>query len=220
MAFIKQTINETMDVWEKCYKSDFVQELAKGTLPFEKFKFYIIQDSIYLKQYARVYAMAMYRSTTLKDLQVFYNILSFVTDGESAVRLNYLNQFGITDEDIELMQATKVNRNYTDYMLSIAENNDIPEILMAVLPCMIGYCYVFTEVVKNHSNIKKSPYWALIDDYANDEYIKSCEFWAHYADKKCDYLPVERQEKLKEIFRQASLHELYFWEMVFEKESV
>ena len=220
MAFIKQTIDETMDVWEKCYKSQFVQELAKGTLPLEKFKFYIIQDSIYLKQYARVYAMAMYRSTTLKDIQVFYNILSFVSDSESAVRLNYLKKFDITDDDIEFMSATETNKNYTDYMLQVAETSEIPEILMAVLPCMIGYCYVFTEIVKNYADIKKSPYWELIEDYANDEYIQSCEFWAHYADSKCERLPAERKEKLKQIFRQASLHELYFWEMVFGQANV
>lgn len=220
MAFIKQVINETMDVWESCYKSNFVQEMAKGTLPIDKFKFYIIQDSIYLKQYARVYAMAMYRSTTLKDIQILYNILSFVTDGESVVRLNYLKQFGITDDDIECMQATQINKNYTDYMLHIAETKDIPEILMAVLPCMIGYCYVFTEVVKNFADIKNSPYYALISDYANDEYIKSCEFWAHYADKKCEQLPAVRKTELKNIFRQASLHELYFWEMAFEQVNI
>lgn len=216
MAFIKQTIDETMDVWEKCYKSRFVQELAKGTLPFEKFKFYIIQDSIYLKHYARVYAMAMYRSTTLKDIKVFYDILNFVSDGESVVRLNYLKKFGITDDDIEFMKATETNKNYTDYMLHIAETEDVPEILMAVLPCMIGYCYVFTEVVKNYKDIKSSLYWEIIEDYANNDYVKNCEFWAHYTDNKCECLPAARKEKLKQIFRQASLHELYFWEMVFE----
>lgn len=214
MTFIRQTIDETMDVWEKCYKSQFVQELAKGTLPLEKFKSYIIQDSIYLKHYARVYAMAMYRSTTLKEIQVFYNILSFVSDGESVVRLNYLKKFGVTDDDIEFMKATEINKKYTDYMLHIAETEDIPEILMAVLPCMIVYCYVFTEVVKNHTDVQSSPYYDLIADYANNDYIKCCEFLAHYADKKCESLPAARKEKLKQIFRLASLYELYFWEMV------
>lgn len=219
MDFIKQTINETMDIWNKCYKSRFVQELAKGTLPLDTFKFYIIQDSIYLKQYARVYAFAMYRSTTLKDIQVFYNMLSFVSDDESVVRINYLKKFGLTDEDIEFMPATEINKNYTDYMLQIAETSEIPEILMAVLPCMLGYCYVFTEVAKKHKDIRKTPYWELIEDYANDDYIKSCVLWAQYADKKCENLPVERKEKLKQIFRQASLYELYFWEMVYKQRS-
>ncbi|MCI2039084.1 MULTISPECIES: hypothetical protein [Clostridium] len=61
----------------------------------------MIQDSIYLKHYARIYGKAMYHSTVLKDIQLYYSVLRFITDTESAVRLSYLKQFGMTDDDIE-----------------------------------------------------------------------------------------------------------------------
>lgn len=49
----------------------FVQELKSGILPFEKFKLYMIQDSIYFRHYARAYGKAMYHSTELRDIQFF-----------------------------------------------------------------------------------------------------------------------------------------------------
>nr|WP_275507178.1 hypothetical protein [Clostridium coskatii] len=37
----------------------------------------------------------------MKDIQLYYSVLRFITDTESAVRLSYLKQFGMTDDDIE-----------------------------------------------------------------------------------------------------------------------
>ena len=37
-------------------KHPFIQGLKEGNLPREKFKNYLIQDSLYLKEYGKVYA--------------------------------------------------------------------------------------------------------------------------------------------------------------------
>ena len=104
MSFMQETLNHSQGIWDKCVETPFVQELKNGTLPMEKFKEYMIQDSIYLKHYARIYGKAMYHATTLKEIQLFYAALSFVTDTESVVRLNYLKQFDMTDDDIEFIK--------------------------------------------------------------------------------------------------------------------
>ena len=50
----------------------------------------MVQDIIYLKHYARVYGKAIFHSTNFRDIQIYYSILSFFTDTESAIRINYL----------------------------------------------------------------------------------------------------------------------------------
>ena len=114
MSFMKETISKSLRIWDECVKSDFISELTRGTLPIEKFKSYMVQDSIYLKHYARVYGKAIFHSTNLRDIQIYYSILSFVTDTESAVRINYLSSFGITDDDIEFIQPLRENQNYPE----------------------------------------------------------------------------------------------------------
>lgn len=147
MSFMKETISKSLRVWDECVNSDFISELKKGTLPIEKFKSYMVQDSIYLKHYARVYGKAIFHSTNLRDIQVYYSILSFVTDTESAVRINYLSSFGMTDDDIEFIQPLQENQNYIDFLLNIAEGGNVCEILMAVLPCMMSYSYIFILIL-------------------------------------------------------------------------
>ena len=55
MTFMEKVLKKNTPIWNECAATPFVRELRAGTLPMEKFKLYIIQDSIYLKHYARVY---------------------------------------------------------------------------------------------------------------------------------------------------------------------
>ncbi|BAL00294.1 putative TenA family transcriptional activator [Oscillibacter valericigenes Sjm18-20] len=216
MQFMKRTINESVPIWNECVKTPFVQELKSGALPFEKFKLYMIQDSIYLRHYARVYGKAMYHSTTLKDIQFFYSILSFVTNTESAVRLSYLKQFGITDNEVDLMKPLPENQAYIDFMLRIAEQGNVCEILMAVLPCMLSYSFIFRNIAAQQETAN-SKHWDFIQDYADEQYYEDCKTWCDFTDKKCALLSVTEQEKLNAIFQRASLLELDFWKMAYQE---
>jgi thiaminase/transcriptional activator TenA len=216
MQFMKETIKHSMPVWDECINTPFVQELKLGTLPPEKFKSYMIQDSIYLRHYARVYGKAMYHSTTLKDIQFFYSILSFVTNTESAVRLSYLKQYGITDDEVDFMKPLDENQSYIDFMLKIAEQGNVCEILMAVLPCMLSYSYIFRKIAAKPETAN-SRYWDFVQDYADEQYFRDCKTWCAFADEKCALLSAAEQEKLNFIFQKASRLELNFWNMAYRE---
>lgn len=214
MSFMKQTLNQALPVWDTCIETPFVQELKKGTLPMDKFREYMVQDSIYLTHYARMYGKAMYHSTTLKDIQLFYSVLCFVTDTESAVRLSYLKQFGLTDSDIERITPLAENQNYINFMLGIAEEGNVCKILMAVLPCMMSYSYIFSRIAAEPET-KKSRYWDFIEDYADCRYAEDCKRWSDYAQAKCADLSDSEKKELTAIFEKASLLELDFWKMAY-----
>lgn len=216
MAFMKEALNQALPIWNSCIETLFIQEIKNGILTMEKFKHYMVQDSIYLKHYARVYGKAIYNSTELKDIQLFYSILCFVTDTESAVRLSYLNKFGLSDSDIENMAPLQENQNYIDFLLDIAEDGKVCKILMAVLPCMLSYSYIFRKIAAEPET-KKSKYWDFIEDYADDHYAEDCRLWIDYAEEKCAKLPKEEKEKLIAIFEKASFLELEFWKMAYEE---
>ncbi|WP_252236360.1 TenA family protein [Clostridium sp. CH2] len=215
MSFVKTLVDNSMDIWETYLKHPFIIELQQGTLDIEKFKNYIVQDSIYLKEYARVYALGMYKSKTLKEIQNFYSILSFVNADETSTRLKYLKEWNITQEDIEVAEVKKENKEYIDFMMKIAEKQQVPEILMATLPCMFSYCYIGKEIKKNNPNIESTKYWDFIQDYASDLYAQSCIEWGNYAEELCKDFDTDKKTKLIKIFRQASICEMKFWDMSY-----
>lgn len=156
----------------------------------------------------------MYHSSTLKEIQLYYSALSFVADTESVVRLNYLKKFDMINDDIELIAPSPENKDYIDFMVEAAESGDICEMLMAILPCMMSYCYIFSKIAAE-PNAQNSQYWDFISNYATDQFNDVCHQWHSYADKKCDKLPPEKREKLNSTFRKASLLELDFWKMAY-----
>lgn len=214
MTFMDEILKQNIPIWEECAVTPFIKELQTGTLPMEQFKQYIIQDSIYLKNYARVYGMAIYHSTDLKDIQTFYAMLSFVTEEESLVRLSYLKQFGLTDADIEYFEPLPENQRYIAFLLNTAKRRDTLEILMAVLPCMLSYSYIFRKIASAQKG-SHSKYSDFIQDYAEERYFESCKSWCGFADQKCKDLLREEKEKLSGIFQKASFLELDFWKMAY-----
>ena len=169
MAFMKDILTHNIPIWEECAATPFVQEVQTGKLPLEKFKRYMIQDSIYLKNYARIYGKAIFHAATLREIQLYYSMLNFVNDTESEVRLDYLKQFCITDDDIELIAPLPENQNYIDFMFEIASHGKNEEILMAVLPCMLSYSYIFRKLAAVPTS-RQSRYWDFIKDYADEQY--------------------------------------------------
>lgn len=216
MSFMQDVLSRNIIIWDECANTPFVREMQAGTLPFDCFKEYMIQDSIYLKHYARVYGKAIYHATTLRDIQLYYAMLNFVTDTESAVRLNYLSKFGMTDDDIELIAPLPENQNYIDFLLKIAERGDEKEMIMAVLPCMLSYSYIFRKIA-DKPDTSKSQYWDFIQDYADNVYADNCREWCNFAGRKCEKLNKLQKDSLSTIFEKASLLELDFWNMVYQK---
>ena len=216
MSFMEGILKRNVPVWNKCIATMFVQDMKEGKLTIEDFKEYIVQDSIYLKNYARVYGKAIYHAETLREIQLYHSILNFVTDTESVVRLNYLRQFGMTDDDIEFIDPLPENRNYIDFLFETAERGNGCEILMALLPCMLSYSYIFRKLADEPES-RESKYWDFIQDYADDRYAEGCKEWCDFADKKCVSLSEADQKKLGSIFEKAGYLELDFWNMAYRR---
>ncbi len=71
MKWSEKTWSETAPIFRSITEMSFIKELAGGTLPREKFLFYIAQDDIYLLSYARTLAMIAARATTATEVAAF-----------------------------------------------------------------------------------------------------------------------------------------------------
>lgn len=215
MTFMDEVIGQNIPIWDACAATPFLRELASGTLPEEKFKRYLIQDSIYLKQYARVFGMAIYRSTHLEEMRLFYSMLSFVTEEESFVRLSDLERFRPTEGGTASLEPLPVNRRYTDFLLRTARRGTSLEILMSVLPCMLSYSYIFRKIAAGQKG-GRTKYADFIEDYAEDGYYENCQSWCGAAAQMCQGAAETEKTALRGSFQAASLFELDFWKMAYE----
>ena len=218
MKFMEEVLKENEEIWERWLQVPFLQKMINGTLEKKLFKSHLIQDSLYLRDYLKVFAYAMTKVNTLKDMKRYYMLLGYVDEGENATRIRYLNEFGLDDETIDTIERKKQCRAYGDFLNKIGKNGTEEEILMAMLPCMVGYRYVFEELKLQAPHLLEGYYAPLIQDYTTEEYGIMCDQWLNITERACSGLTDKQKEELKAIFKQASLHELYFWQMAGEEE--
>ena len=214
MTFLEECIQDSLPIWERCLDTDFLRGVADGTLSEECFKGYIVDDSLYLREYAKVFAWGMLHAQDMAEIRNYYSLLSFVNESEDATRLYYLKRYGITDRDIQPLPLRPENRAYVDTMLKAArEGEGAAECMMACLPCMLSYGWIFGELIRRSPQVEHTPYWPFVRDYAGNRYEAICSSWSAFTDQACQDLSPQRQAKCREIFHTCSLHELHFWEM-------
>ena len=144
MNFLEECIQDSLPIWESCLNTKFLKGVADGSLPEECFKGYIVEDSLYLREYAKVFAWGMTKAKDMQTIRTYYSLLSFVNESEDAERLRCLRQFGLTDEGIQSLPLRPENRAYVDSMIEAAKNGEgAAECMMACLPCMLSYSWIF-----------------------------------------------------------------------------
>ena len=214
MPFVSSLVQEDLPVWQQCLDTEFLRRMEDGTLDEACFKGYIVEDSLYLREYAKVFAWGMTKARTMETLRNYYSLLGFVQESEDVTRLHYLEQFSLSEADLQALPLRPENRAYVDCMINAAKNGEgEAECIMACLPCMLSYSWIFQKLLKEHPAVQDAPYGALVADYAGRDYEEACRDWTAFAEKTCEGLSPERLARCREIFHACSVYELDFWAM-------
>ena len=212
MNFVEQCIQDNLPFWEQGLHSEFITRMKNGTLSEDCLRGYLVDDSLYLWQYAKVFAWGILHAQDTASLRTFYSFLSFVNEGEGATRVQYLKRYGLTDEQIQHLPQRPQSKAYTTHMLTAAQEG-IPECMMASLPCMLSYHWIFCRLLEQEPAVRNTIYWPLVQDYTTRSYDAICQQWVDFGNSVCEGLSQQRLARCREIFRECSRLELGFWEM-------
>lgn len=214
LPFVSALVAADLPVWEQCLQTEFLQRMEHGTLDEACLKGYIVEDSLYLREYAKVFAWGMTKADSMDTIRTYYSLLSFVQEKEDVTRLRYLEQFGLREADLQALPLRPENRAYVDCMIDAAKSGEgAAECLMACLPCMLSYGWIFRKMLARTPAIRDTLCGPLVLDYAGPGYEQACRAWAGMAEHACTGLAPERAARCRAIFHACSVHELHFWEM-------
>ena len=210
--------NEGKKIWDEYLKHPFIVEMGEGILDKEKFRDYLIQDYLYLLDYAKVYAMGVIKSDKVEHMKFFKESINGIMEDESATHIDYLKDLG---EDVKTLQRHNIkleNENYTNFMRSIALTGDIQDLIIAVLPCAWSYYYIAKEMKEIYNDKLENNYYAAwIESYSCEEYRMCAKENIDFANELCKNIDDNKKEKLKEIFIKGSLYEMAFWYMAYKE---
>lgn len=216
MSFAHELVEHAAPLWQKYMAHPFIQGMIDGTLPRENFAWYLMQDSQYLKDYAKVYATAFIKTDDVELMRDIYRDMSLIVTDESMMHIRYLKDMGYTEADAFAAPCAAENREYLDFMLKTAAEGTEAEGLVSVMPCAFSYrdigiyCY---EQATARGTLEGNYYADWIRDYAGENY----QGIFNHAVKVCDYVTKDlddaQKARLKQIFYRSSEYELGFWDM-------
>jgi thiaminase/transcriptional activator TenA len=205
-------------IWEQEMDHPFVKGLGDGSLPLQKFKYYLRQDYRFLVDYARVMALAVARAGDVATMIRFSDSLSATLKGEMEAQRRFAQRLGISAAELESTVATPTTYAYTRHLLLVAEKGSLPEVLAAVLPCAWGYYEIATRLAEKGPPSEHPFYAEWIGIYANDESRIYVEELRVLLDSLVEGMPEAKLAELEEIFLTSSRYELLFWEMSYREE--
>ena len=216
MNLIDKMTIATADIWTKYNQHPFVKGIEDGTLDRKKFKYYIIQDYLYLIEYAKVFGIGIAKSKSVKTAKLFASYVHLLTDGEMDIHRGYMGKFGVTEEELAEIPRALDNLSYTSYMLRIAYEEGEAEVLAAILSCAYSYEVIARTIIKNNpDSLHHDFYGDWIRGYASDEYrAKNLELIETLEMLTAQYTE-EQKQHIVDIYVACSRYELAFWNLAW-----
>jgi len=218
MRFTERLYEQVKDIWKGYHSHPFVKGIGDGSLDIEKFKFFMVQDYIYLLQYAKVFALGVIKAQTEPEMRFFAQSVEATLNGEMKLHKAYMKRLGITESDIANAKTSLANSSYTKYMLSIAFEGDSADIMAAILACSWSYAEIGERLNKIKGAAEHPLYGEWIKGYCSKEYVEQNEQLIEYTERLAEGCSEQKLDKLSEIFANCSRYEAGFWDMAWNME--
>lgn len=205
-------------IWAAEHAHPFVRGIGDGTLPAEKFRFFIRQDYPYLIDFVRALALASARAPDRELAAHFARRARTVLEREMALHRAYAAEWGISAQELEAERMEGATRAYADFLLRTGALGSFEELAAALLPCVWGYVELGRSLAaQGRPNDERYARW--IDAYAGAELAGLCEDVRGIVDDLAQAADASTRARMHEAFLASSRYELALWDMAWRAES-
>jgi thiaminase/transcriptional activator TenA len=205
------------DIYDRILKHPFIRGLTDGSLDEESFRFYVIQDALYLKDFARGLALLGAKAPQDQWLMMFVEHARDAVLVERALHESFFKDWQLTDDDVYSTPIAPNNLLYTSYLIKTAYERPFPEILGCFLPCYWIYWEVGKELEKRGSPKELFRRW--IQTYSSEQYASAVLQVLDVMNQVAQGLKQDDLKLIQNHFMVTSKLEYLFWDMGFHKQS-
>ncbi len=204
-------------IWEAQLNHPFVRGLADGSLETDRFKRWVRQDYLYLKEFARVFAWAVAKADSLESMSWYAQVLHLTLNTEMALHRQYAARFDITTQELEAETMWPTTRAYTDFLVRTAAAGDMAKLVAALLPCAWGYAFIARELARQ-GRPDDARYAEWIDQYVSPDFVQASEWLKVEMNRLAEGKSAQERRDLVDLFVLSSQYEWQFWEMCWAGE--
>ena len=196
----------------------FITGVGDGTLDVEKFRYYVMQDYVYLIDYSRVLALAAARAPGLETMGWFAGLLAETLNTEMELHRSYCAEFGITRPELEATEAAPATMAYTSFLLKVAHQGSFGELVASLLPCQWGYWEIGDHLARLGEPRHAPLYCQWIQMYSSAEFADLARDIRSLADRIGERAGPVELAAMGEAYLTSLRLEHRFWEMAYTLE--
>lgn len=211
MKFSEHLWIKVLPIYERLIDHSFNRELAEGTLAYDKFIFYIEQDSYYLMNFSRAFALIAGRAHSSEGIHYFLESSFGALMAERELHAKFMPANYSTDH----IEPSLACLAYTHYLIATAATAPLEEAIAATLPCL----WIYREVGQNIQQRVgiNNPYKLWIDTYSSEAFSDSTDKAIALLNRIANESSVSIRARMEKAFEYSSLLEWYFWEDAYNK---
>ena len=213
MGFAEDIERKALPIRQAILSHPFITGVGDGSLSAENFKHYVMQDYVYLIDYARVLALASAKSPDLETMAWFAGLLDETLNTEMDLHRRFCAEFGITCQELDATKPAPTTVAYTSFLLKVAYQGTFPELVASLLPCQWGYWEIGAHLAALGEPEHAPLYSEWIRMYASPEFAALAQAMRSLADRVAEEPAGGQIAAMEEAYLTSLRFELGFWDM-------
>lgn len=211
--FLKTSVQSD---WDAATDHPFCKELADGTLPLDKMRWYLVQDYKFIDEFVRLLATAIAHAPTLTDGVPKAQFLGLVTSTENTYFLRSFEALGVSEAEQNAPAAPSTVAFQA--IMRRARMSGRYEQMLAVLVVAEWSYLSWADRYKAYD--PDLPFWfsEWIDLHTGDGFESVVAHLRHQLDNVWDTLNKQQKSDAAEMFRDAVQCEVAFFDASFAKQ--
>jgi thiaminase (transcriptional activator TenA) len=204
------------EIYDAILEHPFVAGLTDGSLERDRFRYYVIQDAHYLREYARALSVCGAKAPAEPEIAMFNQHAAGAIEVERSLHEGFFRDLEVSPEELSATPLGPTNRAYTSYLLAVAYGGSFAEALGAVLPCYWIYWEVGKALAERGSSDALYQRW--IDTYGGEEFAEIVRAVIELTDRLGPRLSEGEREAIAQHFEVTSRYEWMFWDAAWRRE--
>ena len=205
-------------IWRAIENHAFLRELHAGTLPMNRFTYFILQDYVYLLDFAQVLCQGGAKSPDLETLELFARHAVGAVEVERSFHASFGKTLGLSRKQLDGVPKGPITQAYIGHLQSVARGESLAELVAAVLPCYWIYGEVGRRLYKGRPR-KPKIYREWIETYAGEAFWQPVREQIRLMDKLGAAASSREKKVMAAHFTLSSRYEFMFWEQAYRLES-
>ncbi|MFE0463515.1 thiaminase II [Kitasatospora sp. NPDC058965] len=216
-----QTLTEELwaavePVYAEILAHPFLAGLTDGTLPRAAFRHFVVQDSHYLRDYARALAGCAAKAPGEAEVRAFADDAIGALAAEQEMHAEFLTALGGTAEQAADEPVLPTTLAYTSYLLATVHGGSFAEAVAAVLPCYWVYAKVGERLLAQGSPDPLYARWIAV--YGDESFQAVVRRVLELADRLGEDLSAAERRRVHRHFTTTTRYEWMFWDAAWRGE--